>query len=81
MQLVVRIASVEPLYVALGSIADEAEIFPITDSTVGVSIPTKVIDVVGEKEILFRLATFEYFDLWSGAWKRPSFKPTVGRRT
>ncbi|NKA72579.1 hypothetical protein GO285_01457 [Ralstonia solanacearum] len=71
MQFVVRVTSVEPLYVALGSLADAAEIFPITESTVGFSIPTKVVDVVGEKEILFRISSFEYFDLWSGAWTHP----------
>lgn len=72
-QLIVRTTSVDPLRAVLGSIADQIEIFPITTSTIGVSIPTKVLDVVGENAILGRIASFEYFDLWSGTWMRPEF--------
>ncbi len=71
MQLVVRATSADSLHAVLGSIADEVEIFPIAISTIGLSIPTKVFDAVGEKAILGRIASFEYFDLWSGAWMRP----------
>ena len=70
MQFVVHTTSADSVCAALGSIADEVEIFPITISTIGVSIPTKVLDAVGEKAILGRIASFEHFDLWSGTWMR-----------
>lgn len=70
-QIVVVAKDVEQIHATLGPAAQEAEVFPIAASTFGLSIPTKVIDAVGEQVLLDKIAAFEYFDLWAGVWRRP----------
>lgn len=43
-----------------------AEVFTLRDGRVGVSIPTKHIDAVGEDVVAQVLGAFTYIDLWSG---------------
>ncbi len=71
MQIVVRATRPEPIYAALGPIAPDVEVFSITHGTFGLSVPTWVIESIGEQTILNRMAAFEYFDLWAGVWRRP----------
>ena len=72
-QVIVKTKAADNIETALGRIASECEIFPIDTENWGVSIPGKVIDVVGEQQVEAALEKLEHFDLWAGTWK--SAKP------
>jgi hypothetical protein len=42
------------------------ELFSMSREKVGISIPTNVLDSVGEPEMAKILSSFTYIDLWSG---------------
>ncbi|MBC3919410.1 hypothetical protein H8L32_18105 [Undibacterium sp. CY18W] len=67
-QVIVRARVASDIESALGNIALECEIFSIDSSSWGISIPTKLIDVVGEKNVREFLGKFDHFDLWTGVW-------------
>ncbi|MCS3433516.1 hypothetical protein [Klebsiella sp. BIGb0407] len=46
---------------ALGSLYSESEVFPVSRGVFGLSIPTKIIDKVGEDEIFRRLEQLERY--------------------
>ncbi len=50
----------------LHAIDKHIEVFLIDDLGVGISVPAKVIDQIGEEQIRGALASFGYYDLWSG---------------
>jgi hypothetical protein len=55
---------------ALGDIYSNSEIFPVSADVFGLSIPTRVIDSVGEDEVFRRLEQMERFWLWLGQWQK-----------
>lgn len=73
-QVVVKATSEKDIESALGVIAAQCEIFPIEAGLFGLSIPTKIIDSIGEQCTETKLATLEHFDLWAGAWHKPESK-------
>ncbi|MFZ6876433.1 hypothetical protein ACO0LF_30645 [Undibacterium sp. Di27W] len=70
-QVIVKTGSASEIASVLGTIATDCEIFPIDEANWGVSIPTKLIDAVGEKSIRVALDKLVHFDLWAGSWKMP----------
>jgi hypothetical protein len=42
------------------------EIFPMPNDQVGISIPTRVFETVGDAAMTMILSSFSYIDLWSG---------------
>lgn len=56
---------------AYGDAAPFAEIFPLPGGNFGISIPSKVVDDMGEQIVLGRISAFAHFDLWAGEWKSP----------
>ncbi|MCS3433512.1 hypothetical protein M2387_004095 [Klebsiella sp. BIGb0407] len=55
---------------ALGSLHSDSEIFPVSSGVFGLSIPTNIINTVGEDEIFRRLAPLERYWLWLGQWQK-----------
>jgi len=53
---------------ALGPLAQESEIFFVETGLFGVSVPTAVVEAVGEQVVFRQLAPIGYYDLWSGRW-------------
>ncbi|PXX33719.1 hypothetical protein [Undibacterium pigrum] len=70
-QIIVKATSVSEIERALGEIASECEIFPIDAESWGVSIPGKLINVIGEDGIRASLSKLVHFDLWAGVWVNP----------
>ena len=72
LQVVVKAESVRDIEVALGDFLAESELFRIADGQFGLSIPTKVVDSLGEQLVFGKLANVEYYELWSGKWHKPA---------
>ena len=70
LQVIVEAESAERVHEALGHIASSAEVFPV-EAWFGVSIPTSVVDDIGEAEVRRRLSQLKHFDLWEGKWSLP----------
>ncbi len=68
MQLVIRAENAESVREALGDVASRCEVFPLLDGHFGISVPTKVVDAMGEQLLHKRIASLKRFDLWSGNW-------------
>ncbi|WP_306716448.1 hypothetical protein [Burkholderia dolosa] len=71
-QVVVVAASHAEVVEKLGSVAPFTEIFLLPEGNFGISVPSKVVDDVGEQVVLARISAFKYFDLWAGEWKSPT---------
>lgn len=71
MQFVIKAKDIKSIESSLGALSNQCEIFPIEAGCFGLSIPTQVIDSVGENSIREKLTALEFFDLWSGVWKKP----------
>ncbi|MFZ6759600.1 hypothetical protein ACO0K9_20530 [Undibacterium sp. Ji50W] len=67
-QVIVKAKVASDIESALGDIASECEIFPIDNANWGISIPAKLIDIVGEKNVRESLGKLDHFDLWTGVW-------------
>ena len=76
MGLQIILKAKDPLNVekVLGEITSQSEVFQVNDGLFGVSIPTKVVDSIGEQILTRKLNTIEHFDLWEGVWKKPKSK-------
>lgn len=70
LQLVIRCGELAEIEAALGTIFFECEVFPMGAARFGVSIPTKVLDAIGEEVVLCELSGLEYFDLCAGRWNK-----------
>jgi hypothetical protein len=55
----------------LGDVADASEIFRISSDRIGISVPTKVLDTIGEDQFRSRLSQLRWFDLYAGTWIEP----------
>lgn len=70
-QVVIRAADIAAIESMLGGMSASIEIFPIHDDHFGVSIPTGVVDDLGEQAVLGSLSRLAYYDLWAGRWHHP----------
>ncbi|WP_041522120.1 hypothetical protein [Gilvimarinus agarilyticus] len=52
----------------------EIEFFPLENGFFGLSIPTKVVNTLGERAVFGKLATLDHYELWSGSWRKPKSK-------
>ncbi|MFT4100912.1 MAG: hypothetical protein QM674_07715 [Burkholderiaceae bacterium] len=75
LQLIVRCQDERQLSASLGDIAASCECFAVDRELLGLSIPTKVIDAIGEERIRDSLSTYEVYELWSGNWRSPASEP------
>ena len=73
-QIVVKINGVEAVESAFGADAAHLEVFPLGNGHIGISIPKKVIDALGEDAVNNKFSTLEHYDLWSGRWRNPKPK-------
>jgi len=69
LQLIVQAESEASVAKLLGNAATRSEVFQIAGELWGVSIPTKVVDEVGESVLRRRLSSRNVFDLHEGHWR------------
>jgi hypothetical protein len=68
MQFLLRAPTVEAVATSLGDFSASCEIFSVSQGLVGLSIPAKIVDTVGEEIVLRRVRRFAAYELWSGKW-------------
>ena len=68
LQLIVHCENEREIIDSLKDIVDSCERFFIDNNLFGLSIPTNVLDLVGEDDIWIILEKFDVYDLWSGNW-------------
>lgn len=73
-QVVIKADTAKAIELVLGDVAHQCEIFPIEGNYFGLSIPTKIVQALGEDGAKAKLALLEHFDLWEGVWRRPKTK-------
>lgn len=66
MQLVIHGCGEDELTEVLAAHGVTCEIFPMPSGSVGISIPTHVIEAIGESLLDGILGSFTYTDMWSG---------------
>jgi hypothetical protein len=66
MQILIEDTNAASVSRTLSDAGIASEVFSLPDGRVGVSIPTTVIDSVGEDLVSTALGVFTYVDLWSG---------------
>ncbi|MBB5404750.1 hypothetical protein OKW32_007076 [Paraburkholderia youngii] len=67
-QLIVRGVSLSDVEHSLGLLSGRAEVFPIDPVHVGIAIPTRLFDTLGEDKIREALKHMMVYDLYSGDW-------------
>jgi hypothetical protein len=68
LQVIIVDQPLEAVSRQLGNIAPQCEIFPISSRHVGVSVPSKVLEAIGEDGVRESLTRMNYFDLHKGQW-------------
>ncbi len=69
LQLIVQCGSVADVEAMLATTAEGgAEVFAIDVDRVGISIPTRLLDSVGEEAVRAALRRVRVYDLYAGAW-------------
>lgn len=68
LQVIVRCENEHEIIESLKNVVDFSEGFFIDKNLFGLSIPTKILDLVGEDNIWVALERFDVYDLWSGNW-------------
>ena len=69
LQLIVQAERQSIVFAALGAEGERCEVFPIEGDLWGISIPRKILDVVGERQFRARLAKLSIYDLYEGTWR------------
>ena len=69
LQLVVQAESEATIVKLLGSAGPMTEMFQLSGDLWGISIPTRVVDELGESVIWKRLSSVSVFDLYEGHWR------------
>jgi hypothetical protein len=69
LQLIVQAEEEAAVRKFLGDVAGQSEVFQLAGELWGLSIPTKVVDAVGESAIRRRLSSLNIFDLYEGRWR------------
>ncbi|CAB3638890.1 hypothetical protein LMG24238_00096 [Paraburkholderia sediminicola] len=68
LQLIVRGISLSDVERSLDLLDGKAEVFSIGREHVGISIPTRMLDTVGEEKVREALRHVTVYDLYSGVW-------------
>jgi hypothetical protein len=69
LQLLVQADGVASILQALGAVGEHSEFFRVEGALWGISVPTKVLDAIGEEKIRQRLALkLNVYDLYAGHW-------------
>jgi hypothetical protein len=68
LQFIAHKVSVSDIEKRLASLDCEAEVFPIHSDHVGISVPTRLVESVGEHKIRAAMRNIRIYDLYSGAW-------------
>ncbi len=66
MQLVIHGCGEDELTEALAGHGVACEIFSMPNGSVGISIPTRVVEAIGEPLMERIIGSFTYTDMWSG---------------
>ena len=74
MQVLVKCPSVQAIESAHGVLASRSEVSSKGDGLFSVSVPTTVVDSLGEQIVYQALASLEYYALWSGVCRKPKAK-------
>jgi hypothetical protein len=69
LQLIVQSEGAAPVVKLLGDAAESSEVFQIEGELWGISIPTRVVDELGEPVLRRRLSSLNVFDLYEGHWR------------
>lgn len=69
LQFIVQSSDNAAVSATLGSLLNLIEVFSISGALWGISVPTKVVDSVGESRIRKLLSSFNVYDLYSGEWR------------
>jgi hypothetical protein len=70
LQFIVPEEDIGEVGACLGPDASRFELFSVPGLGVGVSIPTHLLDELGEEEVLALVQPLARFDLYEGAWVR-----------
>jgi hypothetical protein len=73
-QVLVKALDLGSVESALGELASKTEIFQVEQGLFGASIPTALVNSVGEQVVFRQLASLEHYELWSGEWRKPKSK-------
>lgn len=68
LQVIVCCENENEIIKSLQDIVDSYKGFFIDKNLFGLSIPTNILDLVGENNIWTALERFDVYDLWSGNW-------------
>lgn len=68
LQLIAHAVPMNDVAARLHAVLDGAEVFLIDGQHVGISIPTGLLDTVGEERIHTALRGVRRYDLYSGTW-------------
>jgi hypothetical protein len=68
LQVIVRCENENEIIKSLKDVVDSCEGFFIDKNLFGLSIPTNILDLVGEDNIWVALESFDVYDLWSSNW-------------
>jgi hypothetical protein len=69
LQIIVQAEIQSEIAEAMGPMASSLEVFQVSDLLWGVSVPSKVIESVGENQVRMALSKFNVYDLYGGEWK------------
>ena len=70
LQYIIKNANSSDITNIIDSLSGFIEVFPIDNQMTGLSVPTKVIDDLGEDAIKKAIRTFDTYDLYNGKWSR-----------
>lgn len=68
LQIILKDTNENEIYSILNTVIENSELFLINKNLYGISIPTKIIDTIGEDKIFTLLDKFIYYFLWDGKW-------------
>lgn len=69
LQFIVQSSSNAEISAAIGTLQESTEVFPIAGALWGISVPTKVVDSIGESHIRALLSRFNVYDIYRGEWR------------
>lgn len=70
LQLIARCGSLREIGDRLAPVCAGAEIFAIDREHVGISVPTRLLDTVGEDTVRAALRQISVYDLYAGVWSK-----------
>lgn len=70
LQFIVAVEDIDEIGACLGPDASRFELFRVAGIGVGVSIPTRLFDELGEEKVMALVRPLARFDLYEGVWVR-----------